>query len=46
MINPLKKKEKEKDAGGGRRKKTSKLTSICLPRIYFLFRDNFGLILI
>jgi len=43
MINPLKKKGSR---GRKSKKKSLKLMSICLPCIYFLFGDNFGLILI
>jgi len=47
MINPpLEKKKKERMQGREKAKKSLKLMSICLLRIYFLFRDNFGLILI
>jgi hypothetical protein len=46
MNNPLEEKNERKDARGRRSKKSLKLMSICLPRIYFLFRDNLGLILI
>jgi hypothetical protein len=47
MINPFEEEEEKKKEGcrGRRSKKSLKLMSICLPRIHFLFRDNFGLIL-